>query len=185
MRIITGKARGLRLNVPKNYDVRPTADRVKESLFNILGMQVKNASVLDFFAGSGNLGLEAWSRGAASVLFVDRSRISLDLVKGNIEKCRASEDCRTLFGDAVTVVDRLARKGEHFKLIFLDPPYNKNLIQNVLQKDSFPDILAEDALIVAEHSAHDDIEQNLSDCYDAFRSCKYGETLITFIRYKK
>lgn len=185
MRIITGKARGLRLNVPKNYDVRPTADRVKESLFNILGMQVKNASVLDFFAGSGNLGLEAWSRGAASVLFVDRSRISFNLVKTNIEKCRAEENCRLLLGDAVSVVDRLARKGERFQIIFLDPPYNKNMIQSVLLKDAFAEILAEDALIVAEHSAHDDIEQDMPECYEAFRNCKYGETLITFIRYKK
>ena len=75
MRIITGKARGLHLNVPKNYDVRPTADRVKESLFNIIGAKIVGSAVLDLFAGSGNLGLESWSRGARFVQFVDNSRI--------------------------------------------------------------------------------------------------------------
>ena len=89
MRIITGKARGLHLNVPKNYEVRPTADRVKESLFNIIGSKVVDAAVLDLFAGSGNLGLESWSRGARFVQFVDNSRMSLQLTDSNIRKCRA------------------------------------------------------------------------------------------------
>ena len=94
MRIITGKARGLHLNVPKNYDVRPTADRVKESLFNIIGAKIVGSAVLDLFAGSGNLGLESWSRGARFVQFVDNSRTSLKLTDSNIVKCRAEADCK-------------------------------------------------------------------------------------------
>ena len=84
MRIITGKARGLQLTVPKTYDVRPTADRVKESVFNIIGSKIIGAEVLDLFAGTGNLGLESWSRGAVAVTFIDASKESLRLVRSNI-----------------------------------------------------------------------------------------------------
>ena len=86
MRIITGKARGLKLVTPKNYLVRPTSDRVKEALFSIIQSRLPGAVVLDAFAGTGNLGLEAWSRGAASVVYFDKSRESLKLVKANVEK---------------------------------------------------------------------------------------------------
>ena len=111
MRIITGKARGLQLTVPKNYDVRPTADRVKESVFNIIGSKIINATVLDLFAGTGNLGLESWSRGAKSITFIDESKESLRLVKSNIAKCRAENDCTVLKGSAPQVAERLA---QHF-----------------------------------------------------------------------
>ncbi len=86
MRIITGKARGLKLVTPKNYLVRPTADRVKEALFNIIQRRIPGSMVLDAFAGTGNLGLEAWSRGAEKVFYFDKSRESLKLVKANVEK---------------------------------------------------------------------------------------------------
>lgn len=86
MRIITGKARGLKLVTPKNYLVRPTADRVKEALFNIIQNRVVGANILDAFAGTGNLGLEAWSRGAEKIIFFDQSRESLKLVMANVKK---------------------------------------------------------------------------------------------------
>ena len=124
MRIITGKARGLRLLEPKNYDVRPTADRVKESLFNILGTGLREARVLDLFAGTGNLGLESWSRGAAAITFVDQSLTSLKLVRGNIAKCKAEADCTVVKGEALQVLGRLARGGAQFEYFFCDPPYN-------------------------------------------------------------
>ena len=112
MRIITGKARGLQLTVPKTYDVRPTADRVKESVFNIIGSKIIGAEVLDLFAGTGNLGLESWSRGAAAVTFIDASKESLRLVRSNIVKCRAEADCRVLQGSAPAVAERLAHSVE-------------------------------------------------------------------------
>ena len=111
MRIITGKARGLKLTVPKNMDVRPTADRVKESLFNIIGTKIIGARVLDMFAGTGNLGLESWSRGAAAVTFVDESRESLRLVQSNIVKCRAEADVQVLKGSVVNIIEHLHHQG--------------------------------------------------------------------------
>ena len=108
MRIITGKARGLKLTVPKNMDVRPTADRVKESLFNIIGTKIIGARVLDMFAGTGNLGLESWSRGAAAVTFVDESRESLRLVQSNIVgKSRYYAGRYSLFNGASLCVPQL------------------------------------------------------------------------------
>ena len=98
MRIITGRARGLKLTTPKNWDVRPTADRVKESLFNIIGSKIIGAQVLDLFAGTGNLGLESWSRGAEKIVFTDTSKESLRLVESNIAKCRAQDDTETICG---------------------------------------------------------------------------------------
>ena len=132
MRIITGKARGLKLTTPKNWDVRPTADRVKESLFNIIGSKIVGARVLDLFAGTGNLGLECWSRGAEHIVFMDMSRESLRLVQSNIAKCRAENETETLLGDAVQLIDRLYKKGARFDFVFADPPYNKGLVQKVI-----------------------------------------------------
>ena len=184
MRIITGKARGLHLNVPKNYDVRPTADRVKESLFNIIGSKIVDAAVLDLFAGSGNLGLESWSRGARLVQFVDNSRVSLRLTESNIQKCRAEAECKVLKHDAEAAVDLLYKQGQRFDLVFVDPPYNKGWVQKILVKLEKNPILAESGWLVAEHSMHDDIAIAVSDGYEIFRRQQYGETVLTFIRHK-
>lgn len=182
MRIITGKARGLHLNVPKNYDVRPTADRVKESLFNIIGSKVVDAAVLDLFAGSGNLGLESWSRGARFVQFVDNSRTSLNLACSNIEKCRAKADCKVLKRDAEAALDLLYKQGQRFDLVFVDPPYNKGWVQKILAKLAKFPVLAEDGWLVAEHSAHDDVTGAVPEGYKIFRNQQYGETVLSFIK---
>ena len=164
MRIITGKARGLKLTTPKNWDVRPTADRVKESLFNIIGSKIVGARVLDLFAGTldlfagtGNLGLECWSRGAEHIVFTDMSRESLRLVQSNIAKCRAENETETLLGDAVQMIDRLYKKGVRFDFVFADPPYNKGLVQKVIAALVQSPLLNDGGYLVAEHSAHDDI----------------------------
>ena len=184
MRIITGKARGLHLNVPKNYDVRPTADRVKESLFNIIGSKTVGAAVLDLFAGSGNLGLESWSRGARFVQFVDNSREALKLTESNILKCRAEADCKVLKHDAEAAVDLLYKQGQRFDLVFVDPPYNKGWVQKILAKLNKSPLLAENGWIIAEHSMHDDISGAVPEEYEVFRSRQYGETVLSFIKRK-
>jgi 16S rRNA (guanine966-N2)-methyltransferase len=181
MRIITGKARGLKLLEPKNYDVRPTADRVKESLFNILGTGLREARILDLFAGTGNLGLEAWSRGAASITFVDMSLSSLKLVRGNIAKCRAEEACTVLKGDALQMLGRLAHGGQQFDYLFCDPPYNKGWVQKVLNSPNLVQVLSLRGLLIAEHSAHDDIDLNLPVTLKVVRRERYGETILSLI----
>lgn len=182
MRIITGRARGLQLNVPKSYDVRPTADRVKESVFNIIGSKIIGADVLDLFAGTGNLGLESWSRGAATVTFIDESRESLRLVASNIAKCKADKDCTMLKGSAVNVADRLYQQGKRFDFAFCDPPYSKGWIEKifaVLDKSPF---LKSGGYLVVERSGSDELPP-LPEKYELVRSEKYGSTKVDFIYF--
>lgn len=184
MRIITGKVRGLQLTAPKNMDVRPTADRVKESLFNIIGSKIIGARVLDLFAGTGNLGLESWSRGAEAVTFIDESRESLRLVSSNITRCRAAKDCTVLKGNAVVVAERLYRHGERFDFAFCDPPYNKGLVEQIIDVFGRCQLLNDGGYLIVERSAHNLLPE-LPEVMENVRSQKYGETIIDFIRYSE
>ncbi|MDO4178547.1 MAG: 16S rRNA (guanine(966)-N(2))-methyltransferase RsmD [Phascolarctobacterium sp.] len=183
MRIITGRARGLKLNVPKNYDVRPTADRVKESLFNIIGSRIVDVKVLDLFAGTGNLGLEAWSRGASDITFIDISRESLKLVQSNIEKCKAQEACHVLKGNCVDIAVNLYKKGERFDFVFCDPPYSKGWIEKIVDVLQNYPFLNDGGYLIVERSAHDELPVLPKD-YTCTRTEKYGETKIDFILYE-
>ncbi len=184
MRIITGRARGLQLTVPKNMDVRPTADRVKESLFNIIGSKIIGARVLDLFAGTGNLGLESWSRGAAEITFIDESRESLRLVTSNIAKCRAEADCRVHKGNAVQLATSLAIAGERYDIAFCDPPYNKGWVEQIIQVLSLHPFLKQGGYLVVERSAHNELPP-LPACLELVREQKYGETFVDFLYYYK
>lgn len=182
MRIITGKARGMELVSPKNYDVRPTLDRVKESLFSIIGCKIIDAEVVDLFAGTGNLGLESWSRGARSVTFIDASEISLGLVKRNIAKCRAEAACRVLKGSAPTVVERLAAAGERFDFAFCDPPYKKGWAAKVLASLAKTGFLRPGGYLVVERAADDELGELPENC-ELARGERYGGTCVDFIRW--
>ena len=183
MRIITGKARGLKLTTPKNMDVRPTSDRVKESLFNIIGTKIVGTHVLDLFAGTGNLGLEAWSRGAEKVVFIDESQASLQLVRSNIAKAKAEKETTVIKGNAVKEIADLAARGERFDFIFCDPPYNKGLPAQIIEQVAKYDIVISGGYLIVEHSQHESLSE-LPLKLEIIRSEKYGETLISFLRCK-
>ncbi len=180
MRIITGKARGLQLMVPKNYDVRPTADRVKESVFNIIGSKIIGAKVLDLFAGTGNLGLESWSRGADTVTFIDSSSESLKLVRSNIAKCRAQDVCTVIKGSAPAVAEQLAVKNNLFDFAFCDPPYNKGWVQQIIAVFEKKSFLKQGGYLIIERSGHDELPSLPKGC-ELVRSSHYGETIVDFI----
>ena len=183
MRIITGKARGLKLVTPKNYLVRPTADRVKEALFNIIQSRIPGSTVLDAFAGTGNLGLEAWSRGAEQIVYFDKSRESLKLVKANVEKARAGEQVTLIHTDAVNGLAMMAQQGKAFDVIFSNPPYDKGLNRKVVEALEKWPVLKEGGLLVLEHS----LEENPADYLPQgteFRQEKYGDTKISLIVWK-
>lgn len=145
MRVITGTARGRRLVSPEGYDVRPTTDKVKESLFNIIQFELDSAVVLDLFSGSGQLGIEALSRGANRAVFVDSSRKSLDIVKKNIDLCKFSSQSVTVLSDSLTF---LKTTKEKFDIVFLDPPYRKKLCDASLEL--LGECVNDDAVIVCE-----------------------------------
>ena len=144
MRVITGTARGRRLRTPENYDIRPTTDNVKESLFNIIQFDVEGRKVLDLFAGTGQLGIECLSRGADSVVFVDESREAVNIVKDNLKTCGLSASVLQM--DALSYLRGCGK----FDLIFVDPPYDSNLYEEVLKIINSVDILSDGGIIICE-----------------------------------
>ena len=144
MRVITGSARGRKLKTPQGYDVRPTTDNVKESMFNIIQNDVEGRRVLDLFAGTGQLGIEALSRGAAEAVFIDSDADSIKIVKDNLALCGfKAEVIRT---DALSYLERCGK----FDLIFIDPPYDSSLYEAVLERVNSIDLLSSGGIIVAE-----------------------------------
>ncbi len=184
MRVISGKARGLKLNAPKNEDVRPTTDRVKESLFNIINSYVLDSNVLDLFAGTGSLGIECLSRGANKCVFVDKSKESMAIVKSNIKKAKVENESITLNTDFKNAIVSLGKKGEKFNIIFMDPPYYKNMFIDALSAVDENNLLEEDGIIVVEHDTVDSFPENVGRLYKN-RDKKYGNTTLTFYKMEE
>ena len=173
MRIITGRARGARLKTPKGLLTRPTSDRVKESLFSILGGRVVGRRVLDLFAGTGSLGLEALSRGAASAVFVDRA--TEHVLRENAEHTRLNETARILRGDVFSALSRLAAESAVFDLVFCDPPYHKGLWERALTALDASPVLSEGALVIVE-SGEDEKDIPSLSRLSLVREERYGHT---------
>ena len=178
MRIIAGSARGRKLISPSDYDVRPTIDRVKESMFNIINPYIRDAVILDLFSGTGNLALEALSRGAEKAYLVDNSRKSLSIIKENIEILKFQEKCTVIENDYISAIKDMKEKVD---IIFLDPPYNKEFISNSLSIIEQNDILNEDGIIVVEHKNEEKIPSD-NEYLEIIKSKKYGIMTITIYR---
>ncbi|MEG2984036.1 MAG: 16S rRNA (guanine(966)-N(2))-methyltransferase RsmD [Peptostreptococcaceae bacterium] len=179
MRVISGKARGLKLNAPKNEDVRPTTDRVKESLFNIINGYIIDGEVLDLFAGTGSLGIECLSRGADKSVFVDVNRSSIDIVKSNIKKARVDQNSEVINLDYKSAIDKLKNTLHKFDIIFMDPPYYENIFIDALKKVEESNILKVDGIIVVEHDTKQEFPENIGRLVKN-KSKKYGNTTLTF-----
>ncbi len=162
MRIIAGDYKGRHLLAPNDNKVRPTTDKVKEAIFSMLSYRTEDAVVIDLFAGTGNLGLEALSRGAARVYFGDHARSSLALVKQNVALCGAEDKSVILFGNYADVLSRIREKAD---IIFLDPPYGKDLIEDCFSHIAEGDLLKEDGLIIAEHDRNETLPELLAGFY--------------------
>ncbi len=178
MRIISGEARGRKLKEPQGLDTRPTTDKVKESLFNIIQFELEGRRVLDLFAGTGQLGLEALSRGAEHCTFVDMRREAAALVKENIRLCRFESQVRVVQEEALSF---LSACGEKFDVVFLDPPYNSGLLEKSLEQLTRFDILREHGIIVCE-SGTDWSVPTLTSPYEAGREYRYGQIKLTVCR---
>ena len=179
VRIIAGTAKGIRLKTPKGMNTRPTADRVKESVFGILAADVVDAEVLDLFAGTGNLGLEALSRGAASATLVDKNIQSVKIMMENAiltDLSRAAVICRE---EVLAALRRLQAAGKSFDLIFCDPPYNLGFAAKVLSCLEANDVLRQGGIFILEHSRHEKLPEGLKRIV-AYRSEFYGETVVSF-----
>ncbi len=173
MRVITGSSRGRKLISPQGDDVRPTTDSVKESVFSIIQFSVEGRSFLDAFAGSGQMGIEALSRGARQAVFVDNSRRSLDVIKKNLELTGLSGRGRIAAADTISF---LSSCRERFDIAFLDPPYRTGLLQRTLEL--LPQVMNKSGYIICEHPADEDVPA----CTGSFvikKQYRYGKIMIT------
>lgn len=176
MRIITGSARGRRLISPEGADVRPTTDKVKESLFSIIQFEIEGRAVLDLFAGSGQLGLEALSRGAASCVFVDASAKSLAVVRRNIALTGFEARSEVVHGDAISFLASASRK---FDLVFLDPPYDQGLCAKAAE--FLPQVLKETSVVICETRATETLPAAIGGLLPA-REYRYSAVKLTVFR---
>lgn len=172
MRVITGTARGVPLKAPKGMDTRPTMDQVKEGIFSAIQFEVEGRRALDLFAGSGQLGIEALSRGARSAVFVDESRAAVQLVRANLALCRLQGD--VVQGESLGYLRTCGK----FDLIFLDPPYDTGLLDKALENVVQFDILAEGGIIVCE-SRREKVLPQLQPPYHLLTERNYGKIKLT------
>ena len=178
MRVITGKARGVQLKTPDGMLTRPTADRVKEALFSIINFDIPDANVLDLFGGTGQLGIEALSRGAQSATFVDQREDACRLIKENLRRTRLEGDGKVLRAD---YLDYLKRCRDKFDIILLDPPYAEVFLENALKCITEIDILQTGGIIVTERPLGKDLPFEFEG-YTRSKDYKYGKTLLTIYR---
>ena len=182
MRVIAGSARRLQLETVPGMDTRPTTDKIKETLFNILQPRIGGADFLDLFAGSGAIGIEALSRGAASAVFIENDRRAVTCIKKNLEHTRLSEKAAILPFEAMASLGRLDREGRRFDLIFLDPPYRKELEKQAILRIAGSSLLADDGWVIAEAAIDTDFSwlENLG--LEEFRRKEYKTNMHVFIR---
>ena len=178
MRVITGAARGKRLKELKGMDTRPTTDRVKEGLFNVIQFDIEGRRVLDLFAGTGQLGIECLSRGAASAVLVDSRKDAADLIRDNLRATGLADRARVVQGDGLAW---LASCGERYHLVFLDPPYADDLLEKSLEAIVSFDILTGHGIIVCESPA-DKVLPDVPAPYAKGRDYRYGKIKITLYR---
>ena len=181
MRVIGGNARGRRLKVPRGHTLRPTAARVKEALFNILPHDLSGFKVLDLFAGTGNVTIEALSRGAGEGILVDSSAETGKVIRENLRRLNLIDRTKVWITPVARALRVLARRGETFDLIFLDPPYEYQWIDRTLKIIAQEGLLRTSGVLIAEHSIREKVEPRygglaLND------QRRYGSTLLSFFR---
>lgn len=175
MRIIAGELKGRRLKTPLDERVRPTTDKVKEAVFSIIMPWLSDSIVVDMFAGTGNLGLEAVSRGAAHVYFADRDRQSIALIRENVSHCKVEDRCTIICTDYKSCSRKISSRAD---IIFLDPPYDKGILTKAIDMIIEEDMLEDGGIIVAEHSASEILPDKMGRL-TRIREKKYGKIGIT------
>lgn len=178
MRIISGKARGVILKTPDGMVTRPTIDRVKEAMFSIIQFDIPGARVLDLFGGTGQLGIEALSRGAKHAVFVDAEESACRLIRENLKRTKMETDGRVVRSDYLAY---LRTCKESFDIIFLDPPYAEVFLENALKLITEIDILQSNGIIVTERPLGKELPWEFNE-YVRSKDYKYGKVLLTFYR---
>ena len=179
MRVITGTARGRKLQTPSGNDIRPTTDIVKEAVFSIIQFNIEGRAFLDAYAGSGQMGIEALSRGAKKAVFLDNSRQSCDTVRKNLEITELSEKAVVRNTDTLSYISGVTEK---FDIVFIDPPYRTGLLQKTLE--IVPYIMNAGGLIICEHPVDETVPDDIGD-FLLKKNYKYGKIIITVYSHKE
>ena len=183
MRVISGTARGKKLISLEGLETRPTLDRVKEALFNILQFDIKEANILDLFSGSGAIAIEALSRGAESAILCDNSKEAIKIIKQNLEETRLIDKAQIICSDYMDTLKKITNQKIKFDIIFLDPPYKSNYLENTINSIIKNELLQEDGIIVAETDDENKIEElKKIENIEIYDARKYGIVHIIFIR---
>ena len=181
MRVVAGSARGRRLKELQGMDTRPTTDKVKESMFNIIQFEIQDRKILDAFGGTGQLGIEALSRGARHCTFVEMSRDALSLLKENLKTTDLQDNARVVQGDTIAF---LSSCREQFDVILLDPPYHTDLMDRAIESILRFDILAEHGIMVCETAAERELPALPEEVFEPGRSYRYGQIKLSIFRRK-
>ena len=187
MRIITGRARGIKLDTLEGEMTRPTAERTKEAVFSMIRFELEGRAVLDLFAGSGQMGLEAVSCGASSAVLCDKERAAVSIITKNVEKTRLGEACTVVCADYAECIRRMAQLGKRFDLVFLDPPYATTLVRDALLAMQREGVLKPTSLIVCESDKPDLVASDpiLSEAFEVIKQNRYGIAYISLVTPKK
>lgn len=178
MRIIAGSAKGMKLKGPDGSEFRPTADKVKEALFSILGHRVIDAIFIDLYAGSGAVGIEALSRGASSCIFIENKKTSLQLIEENLKKTRLGEGTKIINNEVKKALKNMAAENIKADLVYLDPPYNSPDLATVVRSLFELGIVADNGLVIAEHSSKN---RDWANSFNLLKQKRYGDTILTII----
>lgn len=182
MRVVSGTKKGLHLKAVPGMSTRPTTDKVKEAIFNIIGPYFEGGIGLDLFGGSGGLGIEALSRGIEKIIFVDRDQKAIQTIKANLETCNLSEHAEIYRNDATRAMKALIKRDIQFDLILLDPPYKQQKINQLLQEISEHSLLTKNGYIVAEHGSEVTLDESFGKLIKV-RSENYGIIGVSIYRY--
>lgn len=182
MRVISGKARSLRLKTVEGMDTRPTQDRIKETLFNMIQHEIAGAEFLDLFAGSGAIGIEALSRGCRSAVFVEKNKKAAACIRDNLIHTKLINDAQVLETDVISALRKLGLESRKFDYIFMDPPYNKGMERAVLAELDHLDLLKENTLVIAESSLQTEIQEELFEHLKVLKIKEYKTNKHTFLQ---
>ena len=179
MRVIAGAAKGHNLQTIEGLATRPTTDRIKETLFNIIAFDLPECSFLDLFAGSGGIGIEALSRGADEVVFVDAAAECQEVIIANLKHTKLQDKAKLMKMDALSALDKLAAEEKSFDIIFIDPPYESGLYEPVLQKIIRKNLLKQEGYLITERSSQIPLE--IPAGMEVLREKAYKTTILTFL----
>ena len=183
MRIIAGENRGKKLKAVPGMKTRPTADRVKEAVFSSIDDRLYGSRFLDVFSGTGNIALEAISRGAEEAVLLEKDMDALKVIQDNVTACRQDNRCTIMRGDSFASLNTLSRQGKQFDIIYVDPPYQAGLYEEVLKNIADKDLLAQDGLILLECAKNTSLSIENSIFFIYKEKC-YGDTCVLYVKQK-